>query len=381
MTRWVLVGFLLQLLATGCTGRSDSSPSTPRRSPTLLMRGEAASPVGQAVPPPGVAVSPHLLSATVNVAPGDRLLLTARFAPGTFTPGTTSVQFVLNLEQTPSVAPPAAACCGEYTVDIGVPWGHPDDARVSRLAEGGRYELAGTVPVRLMPDGLDVGLSLSLLGTHAVPRTFRVTASLRVDDDAVSPILDSIPQEGAPPALVGRLESDTVDAVSPVARAAVGGEARPFISEEGSFSVLFPGTPIYDTLTVPTPEGPQVRHVFRYAGSGVVYFMTHACTPPPTLPADSDRALDLGRDSGLQMAGGTLVSEERVVVNGHRGTRLVERDPKGEVSYSLIVIGGQGNYYSLVAGPRSPAATKKALSFLDSFSVLPATSKSWCQRK
>lgn len=345
------------------------------------MRGEGASPVGQAAPPPGVAVSPRLLSATVNVAPGDRLLLTVRFAPGTFTPGTTSVQFVLNLEQTPSAAPPAAACCGEYTVDIGVPWGHSDEARVSRLAEAGRYELAGTVPVRLVPDGLDVGLSLSLLGKHALPRSFRVTASLRVDDDAVSPILASMPDEGAPPTVVGRLESDPVHAVPSVAKVVVGSAARPFVSEEGSFSVLFPGTPIYESLAVPTPEGPQVRHVFRYAGSGVVYFMTHACTPPRTLPADSDRALDLGRDGGLQMAGGTLVSEERVLVNGHRGTRLVERDPSGGISYSLIVIGAQGNYYSLVAGPRSPAATKKALAFLESFSVLPATSKSWCQRQ
>jgi hypothetical protein len=345
------------------------------------MRGEAAEPVGQAAPPPGVAVSPHLLSATVNVAPGDRLLLTVRFAPGTFTPGTTFIQFVLNLEQTRSAAPPDAACCGEYTVDIGVPWGHSDEARVSRLGEGGRYELAGTVPIRLVPDGIDVGLPLSLLGTHAVPRSFRVTASLRVDDDAVSPILDSKPDEGAPPAVVGRLERDPMDAVPPVAKVAVGGAVRPFVSEEGSFSVLFPGTPIYDTLAVPTPEGPQMRRVFRYAGSGVVYFVTHACTPPPALPADPDRALDLGRDGGLQMAGGTLVSEKRVWVNGHRGTRLVQRDPSGGTSYSLIVIGAQGNYYSLVAGPRSPAATKKALAFLDSFSVLPATSKSWCQRK
>jgi hypothetical protein len=157
------------------------------------MRGEAADPVGEIVSLPGIAVSPHLRSATADVAPGDRLLLTVRFAPGTFMPGTTSVQFVLNLEQTPLTLVPPAGLCGDYSVDIGPPWGHPGEARVSRLCKGGRYELAGTVPIRTVPDGIDVGLPLSLLGKHVVPRSFRVTTSVRVDDDAISAILDSCP--------------------------------------------------------------------------------------------------------------------------------------------------------------------------------------------
>ncbi len=204
MMSFLLVGMSLQLLATGGTNSFESWPATPSPSPS--PRGEAADHVGEASSPHGVAVSPRLLSATVNVAPGDRLLLTVRFAPGTFTPGTTSVQFVLNLGQTAASAAPAKAC-GDYTVDIGAPWGHAGEARVSRLVEGGRYELAGAVPIRTVPDGIDVGLSLSLLGEHVVPRSFRVTASLRVDDDAVSPILDSMPDMGAPPAVVGRVDS------------------------------------------------------------------------------------------------------------------------------------------------------------------------------
>jgi len=204
---------------------------------------------------------------------------------------------------------------------------------------------------------------------------------MRVDDDAVSPIQDSLPEAGTPPAAVGRLQNDPMETVPPVATGRPGAAGRPFVCEEGSFSVRFPGTPIYDTLTVATPEGPQVLRQFRYAGDGVVYFVTHTCTPPPTLPEDPDQALDLGRDGGLQLAGGTVISEKRVWVNGRRGTRLVERLPVGGTAYGLIVIGSHGNYYSLVAGPRSPAATKKALAFLDSFSVLRTTSKSWCQAK
>ncbi len=381
MTRFILGGLFIQLLGAGCTNSSGSAPATAGRSPSPRIRAEAAEPVGQTAPIPGVAVSPQLRVATVNVAPNDRLILTARFAPSTFTPGTTFVQFVLNLEPTPPTLPPPAVSCGEYTVDIGAPWGHPDEARVSHRVENGRYELVGTAPIRIAADGVDVGLPLSLLGEHVVPRSYRVTASLRVDDDAVSPILASLPAVGDPAAIVGRLESDPLDGVPPVAMVALRGAVRPFVSEEGSFSVLFPGTPIYDTLSVPTPEGPRARHMFRYAGDGVAYFVTHTCTSSARLPADSDRALDLGRDSGLQVSGSTLVSEKRVWVNGHRGTRLVERHPSGGTSHGLIVIGAEGNYYSLVARPRSPTATKKAQAFLDSFSVLPATSRAWCQRR
>ena len=159
------------------------------------------------------------------------------------------------------------------------------------------------------------------------------------------------------------------------------GAGRPFISEEGSFSVLLPWRPTYDTVTEPTPEGPSLRRVFRYADDEVAYFIVHACTPPPTLPADPQAALDLGRDSGLRLSGGALVSEQRVSIDGHPATRLVEKDATGQLIYSLIVLGAHGAYYSLGAGPRSAASTKKAVAFLDSFRVLPATGKAWCKAK
>jgi hypothetical protein len=159
------------------------------------------------------------------------------------------------------------------------------------------------------------------------------------------------------------------------------GPGRPFISEEGAFSVILPWRPTYDTVTEATPEGPSLRRVFRYADDEVAYFIVHACLPPPTLPADDQAALDLGRDSGLRLSGATLVSEQRVSVSGHAGTRLTEKDATGQLIYGLIVLGEHGAYYSLGAGPRSSTATKKALAFLDSFKVLPTTAKAWCKAK
>jgi len=81
----------------------------------------------------------------------------------------------------------------------------------------------------------------------------------------------------------------------------------------------------------------------------------------------------------LQMTGATLVSEQHIIVDGHPGRHLIERAPNGNVAYARMVVGDHGAFYSLVAGPRSEASTKKALAFLDSFRILPATEKSLCK--
>jgi len=153
---------------------------------------------------------------------------------------------------------------------------------------------------------------------------------------------------------------------------------RPFVSQEASFSVRFPADPIEDTMTVPTAEGPQLRRVFRYSDHEVVYFVMHTCMPPPTPPADPQQLLDLGRDSGLQLTGGKLISEKRITLSGHPGRHLVEA-VAGQRSYSRIFVGDAGAFYSLTAGPRSRAATNKALTFLDSFKILPPSDQSACQ--
>ncbi len=88
--------------------------------------------------------------------------------------------------------------------------------------------------------------------------------------------------------------------------------------------------------------------------------------------------LDEGRDGGLRLTGGKLVSEAHITVSGHPGRHLVEELAGGR-SYSRIFVGDAGAFYSLTAGPRSTAATAKALAFLDSFKILPHSRHSACQ--
>jgi len=152
---------------------------------------------------------------------------------------------------------------------------------------------------------------------------------------------------------------------------------RPLVSKEASFTVVFPGDPVQDTMTVPTPEGPQLRRVFRYSDDDAVYLVVHTCMRPSKASSDPQELLDLGREGNLKLTGGKLLSEKRISLDGHPGRDLIE-EVGGQQSYSRIFVGDLGAFYSLTASPRSSAATPKALEFLESFKILPPSRHSAC---
>ena len=131
-------------------------------------------------------------------------------------------------------------------------------------------------------------------------------------------------------------------------------------------------------MTVPTPDGPQTRHVFSYSDKDLSIFVFQACTPPPVLPSDPEEALDLARQEVLDRTGVTSVSERRIRVNGQPGREFVdERD--GLKSIGRTVIGHDGVFFSVIASGRSAAGERKAREAVRSFSVHPASARSLCQ--
>jgi hypothetical protein len=154
----------------------------------------------------------------------------------------------------------------------------------------------------------------------------------------------------------------------------------PFLSEDGSFSFHFPGPPIHDVLSVPTPTGPQLRHVFRYSDDELVIFVWQVCTPPPSLPADPEEALDLARLEAHKTIGSTTISERRISVNGRPGREFVD-ELAGQRSVGRTVLGYKGAFFSVGVSARSKVAEGKARELLLSFSVLPPSPRSVCQAK
>ena len=170
----------------------------------LLVLQESASDIRAAVTDPvGDAVYyftdlplPDLRSAEVEVSRERGLVLRVRFAPDTFDSATSYVQF--NLDLGGSIDP--CERCGSHLVDINGLGAAPGDAQVRRLGPDSEYEIAGTVPVTFVADGADVVIPWSLLPNELDWLSYRVVTCIKIRDDAVSRILDSVPDTELPPA-------------------------------------------------------------------------------------------------------------------------------------------------------------------------------------
>jgi hypothetical protein len=109
----------------------------------------------------------------------------------------TYVQFSLQLGRTESAADPCAQC-GNYLVDYNMIGKPSRKAQVQRLGSNGRYELAGTVSVTTAADRIRLVVPARLLPTEISRVAFRVVAGVKLEDDAVSIILDRAPDSGMP---------------------------------------------------------------------------------------------------------------------------------------------------------------------------------------
>lgn len=203
MNRESLLASILLTFLCGCgSSSSPSAPATPAPSPTPRgLRGDVTDAIGDAGSFPGVAIPPDLRSASIEITAGNLMLVTVRFAPGTFNPATTFVQFELDVDQNPVTGSPFEALGLDYIVDMGSSY-YGGQAQVLRFVGGTQYQLVGTVPISVGVDGIDVGIPLSLIGNDDGRLNFRVISSGYLGGDGFSTILDYAPDRGRPGAVV-----------------------------------------------------------------------------------------------------------------------------------------------------------------------------------
>jgi hypothetical protein len=131
------------------------------------------------------------------MSPAGEVILRARFTPRTFVPTVTYVQFILQLGRTESATDPCVQC-GNYLVDYNMVGKPSGTARVQRLGSNGRYEVAGTVPVTAAADRIRIAVPARLLAKDTSRIAFRVVTGMKLEDDAVSIILDRAPDSEMP---------------------------------------------------------------------------------------------------------------------------------------------------------------------------------------
>ncbi len=153
---------------------------------------------------------------------------------------------------------------------------------------------------------------------------------------------------------------------------------RRFVSAEGRFAALFPGSPRVSDETIGSPPFTFVAHktqLTSLAEYGVIYSDYPRGVVEQSSP---DVILDQGAKGGVAEVNSQLLSISSITVNGYPARLLKERMPDGTIMQAKMVLVGRRMYQAAVTTPKEDGASREALSlynsiaerFLNSFEVI-----------
>jgi len=147
-------------------------------------------------------------------------------------------------------------------------------------------------------------------------------------------------------------------------------EFRPYHSEEGRFSVLFPGEPESKTEQVETPAG-TLEFVMHSAGSKktgfVVAYVDYSHEVMKN--ADAKKMLDGARDGAVRNVNGRLEKEKVLDFHGKPGRELEIIVPKKAIIKARLILIGNRLYQMMAISQSSGILEEKTPEFFDSFRV------------
>jgi hypothetical protein len=152
--------------------------------------------------------------------------------------------------------------------------------------------------------------------------------------------------------------------------AGTSGSWETFASEDGGFSVLFPGKPTESSNTMNSELGELTLHTFSYSNSnGQGYNVSYNDYPTDTVNEDSKDVLN-GVVTGVGKTN-TLVTQQTTTQQGHPGV-VAEFEAPGSnyIFYKGIMV--KNRLYQLaVVTPAADKETNKpdAMKFIDSFEL------------
>lgn len=152
-------------------------------------------------------------------------------------------------------------------------------------------------------------------------------------------------------------------------------EWKELVSDEGRFSVLFPGIPKQSLREVDTPNGKAKSPKFDVFLPDGIFSVRYGDLPfePNVNPNDLKSYYDSIRSDTLKAQPATLISERDVWINGKLGRELVvELD--GTYSMYRFILNGkriyQANTVVKISRKDDPTAQAMSNKFLDSFQIM-----------
>jgi len=139
-----------------------------------------------------------------------------------------------------------------------------------------------------------------------------------------------------------------------------------FVSAEGRFAILFPGSP---TLSEQSIDHPLMKFVVRkcelktFAEYGVMY----ADYPENVIKATpADMLLDEGAKGAVEELHSELVSISPITIAGYPGRLMKEKLPSGQILQAKMVLVGQRMYQIAITTPKEEGAAAEAVGFYES---------------
>jgi hypothetical protein len=164
---------------------------------------------------------------------------------------------------------------------------------------------------------------------------------------------------------------------SPPARAADSPDAKPFTSNEGRFTISFPGRPDESTSTLKSPIGDMVLHVFKVARSNdkkdkESYTLVYYDYPAEAIKSTTaDKIFDAGQQGGLDELHWKLLKKTDVAKTDKApASRDLEIEVQGVTNYARMILVENRLYVIMVAPDADRGAAERARAFLDSFKLV-----------
>jgi len=155
--------------------------------------------------------------------------------------------------------------------------------------------------------------------------------------------------------------------------AAPGASLQRFVSAEGHFSVMMPGTPT--SQIVPVPLGPgKTTHLFEFSVSlendNVRYLVTYNDYPLNTDAGSPGATLEAYRD-GIAI-GKTLLSDKAISLNGVPGRAFTAQGPDGH--YDIQAFYADSRLFALIVVTKGDHQASDRDTFMNSFEILTRSS-------
>jgi len=140
-----------------------------------------------------------------------------------------------------------------------------------------------------------------------------------------------------------------------------------FISEEGAFSVLMPGTPKETVETSPSDHGPYTTHIVVLREDPNV-FMVGWVDYDPSFNFNRVAELEANRDNFVSGTKATLVETRSATIYGYPAIEFTAENAD-RVFKSRVVMVGRRPYQIVIGSPKELDDSANIKRFFDSFKV------------